>query len=374
MRRRREPTAILWCSGVLALLLGSRAVMGQVDVPGASSEAERDKAGGKVLLLVRGAGDEELLSELRVELRHTPFRILELRLDERFTHREPLGVLGREQLASAAVRIALEESRIELWVHHPEGDVLDSLQVPAESLDARIDALRIAEALRAHGLDLGPRPGRVEPEEPPPVMSRPAPPNPTPSKVVSASPSAKRAEPPRPVPDQRSGGFWIGVGGEMVVSSGGLPPAAVQTTSLGYGWRSRWMVVMTGEVPLMEQRVSGIEGTAEISNYALGLAVARTLYVSPRFVLSLGLGSAGHVVVVDGEAAPGYQSSSTTQTLLSSFATSTMSVPIAPQLRLSSRQFAGVTFSELQVQMGDTVRAKWGRVVAGASLGVDYLF
>jgi hypothetical protein len=372
MRRWASPSVSLSRGFALAVLFGAGAVLGQPGIPKSDQGTIGDNVGSKVLLLVRGDGDEELIRELRIELRRSSFRILELGLDARFTHREPLGGLGREYLASAVVRIALTESQIELWIHHPEGDVLDSLAVPGEAFDPRIDALRIAEALRAHGLDLGPRAGQAEPQEVPAVVSR-SPPRAATPQLVSKRPPKQPAAPPPPAAAQSNGRFWVGVGAGMAASPGGLPPAILQTTSFGYNGTSRWTLSIMGEVPLVHQRVSGVEGTATIDNYALGLVVSRTLFVSPQISLSLGLGSAGHVVVIDGEPTFGYRGSATTQTIFSSFAVNTVSIPITGQLGLSCRQFAGASFSELKVQLGDTVRARWGAFVGGASLDLVYL-
>lgn len=331
-----------------------------------------DSVGSKVLLVVRGAGDEELVRELHIELKRSPFRILELEFYAGSAHKETLGTLGREYVAAAVVRMAPAEKQIELWIHRPEGAVVDSLAVPTDASDPRIDALRIAEALRAHGLDLGPKPGQANPQEVQPVAPRP-PRQPASSRPISKAPPKQSAGSSRAAPAQNPGRLWVGVGGGMAASPGGLPPAVLQTTSFSYDWTSRWTLSLMGEIPILHQKVSSVEGTATVDNYALELAVLRTLFASPSIRVSLGYGSAGHVVVISGEPASGYRGSSTTQTIFSNFAINTVSIPITHQLRLSCRLFAGASFSELEVQLGDTVRARWGRFVGGGSLDIVYL-
>ena len=128
---------------------------GQGPVSAASNVSTANEERERVILLVRTANDEGVMNRVRAELGASAWRILELRLDERLA-KVSLGKLSAQQQARAAVRFSAAEARVELWVSAPAGNIEETLDASDQRDDDAVVALRISEALRARGLNLGP--------------------------------------------------------------------------------------------------------------------------------------------------------------------------------------------------------------------------
>ena len=119
----------------------------------------------KTILLVRTAGDDPVMNRVRADLKGAGWRVVEIAGQDENQARESPGALASELKATAALRVDATTGRIYLHIARNWGDVDEVLRSEDGHVDGRILALRATEALRAHGLDIGPTALPEEPNE-----------------------------------------------------------------------------------------------------------------------------------------------------------------------------------------------------------------
>lgn len=379
-----------WLGTTAALALGLSLA------PGAAAQAIASGSGGaasgapsvsdepaRVILLVRTVNDDGVMNRVRAELGASAWRILELRLDERLG-RVPLSELAAQQQARAAVRFNAAEARVELWVFRPPRDLEETLDAADERDDDAVVALRISEALRARGLDLGaeaklsaeakdPAEGEGQGEAKGPEASREAAkPSPRPEQAAKAA-AAREVTGPGEVREQDRSGheLWLELAGAVSGSPGELGAAIGAWGGARLALGPRWACSLFGVIPLSSQQLSGVEGSARVASYLLGASTEAAWLRRPRWQLGAGVGLAGSRTEMEGTAASGYVGSGDAVYALSPLARVTARVQLAEGVWLSAGGLAGLAFPEVSVKFADRVAAHWGRPLLLATLGLE---
>ncbi len=365
MKRARDSRWVIW--GLVSGWWFGGGGASLADVPvfdgkeGGASVEELEQA--PILLLVRAEGDEMLLAELRSELQNSRYRLIELRLDARVQEGHSLASLGREQKASAAVRCRARRGTIELWIQRNESEIEDLLYREGGVVEPRIEALRITEALRAHGLDLDPLPT---------VMHA------VPEALVAAAMSATSSVVIVPkagavtvaaTPPHHS--WWGGMGLGALVGPADREPSWSVLARLDTEWQSRFGVQVTGSYQLVPVRVDGAEGSAEVRIHTLMVGTFHRVFSTRAFAVLGGVSAAGHLVTVRGSANPGYRGTEQSHFLGSGWIESRVRLQLGSSTRLGFGQGVGVTSSRLQIKLGDAVRAEWASPVFSLALAVE---
>jgi hypothetical protein len=312
----------------------------------------------RVILLLRTPGDEDTISRLRFELQDGGWRILELRLDERF-EAEPLSVAAKREGATAAVRVDGPRASVELWVRSPQGPIGESFSAAGEHAVGQVLALRVAEALRARGLLVPPAaenaPAEPVQPPPPPFVDREER-TPAPKTRVSAP------QPPR---------VSLELGSGVLLSPGGLPPVLVMDAGLRLELARIWSLSLCGIIPLMRQRVGGNEGEAVISTFVVG-ALAEVEWATFSFGgLRSGVGAGSSVTSMSGRARAGFESEEETIAVFTPLARTSFHVGLAPWLRLRAAAEGGATVPAVRVVFGSREVASWGRPFVVAALTLE---
>ena len=328
--------------------------------PPADYELDPTRAfGDRVILLVRTPGDDGVMTRLRADLLGSEWRIVEIRLDERFEP-GPLGISAERERASAAVRIDTRRGTIELWVLRPDGPVEETIATPTDQRSEQVLALRVAEALRARGILLsGPkRRGR-----------EPAPrPTPEPSSAVPRNDGAKPSVPAR---DRDRAWLWFELGAGLALSPGGLEPLALAEAGARFEFAERWSFSLNALLPVSHQTVTAAEGEAEVSTWLAGGGLDFEWTRLPFGGLRSGIGAALAVTTMSGNAGPDFASSEDVVTTFVPLARSSFYVDLGRRFRLRSGVAVGTTLPEVRVAFGSRDVASWGEPVLVMSLVLE---
>jgi hypothetical protein len=371
--------AIATCVPLAASASAQSAAEPALSAGSSASSASEERP--RVILLVRTENDDGVMNRVRAELRSSAWRIVELRVDDRLA-RAPLGQLAAEQAVRAAIRFDPAEARIELWIFRATGSVEETLGDRSDRDDDAVLALRITEALRARGLNLGPEPlprdsresEKVEANEGA-TMAKPA--------QTSAAAAQKKNEPPatadkpeeararqvRPFRNE----LWLELAPALSGSPGGLGPAVAGFASVRFELTPRWSGSLLGLVPLVAQRLTGPEGTANVSIYFVGTAADVAWFRTPRWELSTGAGVGWAQSEMRGTASAGYMGGSDSVTAITPLARTTARLRLIGRWWLTIGGLGGVAVPEVSVKFGDRVAGRWGRPLLVATFGLQLL-
>lgn len=377
-RRRLLRVESLSASLLLSLSVSAQSAAGPE--PGAASATQAAAATSaerpRVILLVRTENDEGVMNRVRAELRTSAWQILELRVDDRLAQL-PLGKLAAQQAVRAAVRFDATDARIELWIFRPAGNVEAAVAGSGEREDDAIMALRIAEELRARGLDLGPESalpdGAPEPAEAA-TKSAPAPqkvpPNPAPRAAARvAAPRRTTGREARPF----ASALWLELGPALSGGPGGLGPSVAGWASVRLEVSPRWSGSILGLVPIVPQRPDGPEGSADISTYLAGASVDVAWLRTSRWRAGVGVGAAWAQSEMRGAASSGYVGGHASVGALMPLGRATAQVQLGERWRLGVGGLGGVALPEVSVKFGDRVAGRWGRPALLATFDLHWL-
>ncbi|HWA74611.1 MAG TPA: hypothetical protein VG937_19835 [Polyangiaceae bacterium] len=353
---------------------------GQGPVSAASNVSTANEERERVILLVRTANDEGVMNRVRAELGASAWRILELRLDERLA-KVSLGKLSAQQQARAAVRFSAAEARVELWVSAPAGNIEETLDASDQRDDDAVVALRISEALRARGLNLGPetkaesesgaasearREGGAKPSV---ARSKPAA-NDVRERANRRSDSAAAAGERSAAPGTRSE-LWLELAGALSGGPGGLGASLDAWGSVRLDFGSRWACSLLGVIPVAPPELDGAEGSARVARYQLGALAEATWLRTRGLRFGGGLGVSGSRTEMQGSGAAGYVGGTDSVFALGPLARAVARARITDGLWLSANGLAGLSFPEVSVKFADRVAGRWGRPLLMVTLGIE---
>lgn len=329
--------------------------------PPADYELDPNRAFGvRVILLVRTPGDDGVMTRLRADLLGSEWRIVEIRLDERFEP-GPLGISAERERASAAVRVDTRRGTIELWVQRPDGPVEETITTPADQRSEQVLALRVAEALRARGILLsGPtRGGRGQAPRPIAEPSRAAPGKNGPKRSVPAHDRNDRAW------------LWFELGAGLALSPGGLEPLALAEAGARLEFAERWSFFLNTLLPVSHQTVTAAEGEAEVSTWLAGGGLDLKWSRLPFGGFRSGIGGAVAVTTMSGKASPDFASSEDVVTTFVPHVQSSFYVDLGRRFRLRSGLAVGTALPEVRVAFGSREVASWGEPFLVISLVLE---
>jgi hypothetical protein len=326
--------------------------------------SENGRSEQRVILLLRTPGDEDTISRLRPELEDGGWQILEIHPSDPITM-EPVAVAASRERVAAAVRVDFTHGSVELWVRRAEGSITETFTASGERSRGRVLAVRVAEALRARGLLLPPKPEgaeedvehraqpRVEPK-----FQRSA----RPERVESLAPDATARHPPR---------FSVELGAGLAMSPGGLSPLVAIDLGLRLALARIWSITAVGMIPVSRQSVRGAEGEALVSSYVVGglveLEWARLSFGGFRS----GLGAGSVITPMAGRGAPGFRGIDDTVIAFAPLARTSFHVNLGTWLRLRTALVAGATFPAVRVAFDSREAASWGRPFGMAGIALE---
>jgi hypothetical protein len=321
---------------------------------GTHAEPERH-----VILLVRTPGDDETISRLRPELSEGGWHILELRPDDRL-EAEALGITAEREGVAAAVRIDVAHSSIELWVYRAEGSIVETFTASRERSSGRVLAVRVAEALRARGLLLPPRPEQHVDE-------------PAPDPVTAHRYTQVRLDEP-PATDATVAHalrFSVELGAGLALSPGGLAPLAVVDLGLRLELARVWSLSAIGVLPVSRQVVRGTEGEAVVASYVVG-GLVELEWATFRFGgLRSGLGVGATITAMSGRASSGFEGQDDTVSVLTPLGRTSFHANLGSWLRLRTAVAIGATLPPVRIDFDAREAASWGNPFVIASVALE---
>jgi hypothetical protein len=329
--------------------------------PPADYELDPTRAfGDRVILLVRTPGDDGVMTRLRADLLGSAWRIVEIRLDERFEP-GPLGISAERERASAAVRIDTRRGTIELWVQRPEGPVEETIATPTDQRSEQVLALRVAEALRARGILLSGPTRRGREQAPRPIAA-----------PTAAAPGKNESKSSASAHDRSDRAWlWFELGAGLALSPGGLEPLPLAEAGARLEFAERWSFSLNALVPVSHQTVTAAEGEAEVSTWLAGGALDFEWSRLPFGGLRSGIGAALAVTRMSGKASPDFASSEDVVTTFVPLARSSFYVDLGRRFRLRSGLAVGTTLPEVRVAFGSRDVASWGKPFLVMSLVLE---
>jgi hypothetical protein len=333
----------------------------------------------KTILLVRTAGDDAVMSHVRAELRAYGWRIIELGRQDGSVLRDSLATLASEQAAMAAVRVDPQVGQIEIHIGRTWGNVDEILRGEEEGpLDGRLLALRATEALRAHGLDLGPTAAPA---------SRNA------NSNAATGPAPRDAEPPRPAavrrenrvpnvpaPKQQASetlpastkGLWLQLAPAAIGSPGGLGLGLAGWVGARLELSTWWSIAVMGLVPITSHAVTEDQGSARVASSAIGIAVEGALLRRSFGSVAAGLGAAELFTMTQGQQAqPGYSTASDPVNTMAVHTYLRVGLRLGPNWNLFGTLLGGMSFPEVSIAFTDRVVRTWGQPYAMLALGME---
>lgn len=341
------------------------------------AHAERQTAPHKTILLVRTAGDDPVINRVRADLSGAGWRIMEIAGQDENQTRESLAALASELKATAALRVDATTGRIYLHIRRTWGKVDEVLRSEDGRVDGRILALRATEALRAHGLDIGPTPLPEEPNEtgaPTQSEKRRVSRSPGPADRHGTAPG-RAAAPTRAAegPAASKQGLWFELAPTAVGSPGGLGYAVSGWIGARFELSRLWSVAATGIVPLWSRRVVESEGSARVATSLFGLGLERVWFRRPGGYWATGLGAAGLATVMQGrQAQAGYHVLTDTVVTVAADLYMRGGWRVLPDWTAFGALLGGVSCPEVEVGFGDRVVRTWGQPYGMLALGVEF--
>ncbi|HEY5955367.1 MAG TPA: hypothetical protein VIV60_02390, partial [Polyangiaceae bacterium] len=356
-----------------ALAVSNRVPETTNSVPSVSQTVQR-------ILLLRTAGDGEVMERVRMELRTYGWEIVEIFADEASASRS-LAEATAEHHVSAAIRIDAASGKIEICVARTWGNAQEVLSNENGNVDSQVLALRLTEALRAHGLAPAP-----EVESSMTAATRSNPPNPpapaTATEPTTAGPhvatvghrlrATERTERTNRNDNATTNSVWLQVAPMLGKSPGGLGLETSGYLGLRAELSPRWSFGMMGIVPLRSREiVTQAEGNAAVRIHAFGGIGEFTPLRSSFGSVSTGLGATALVMTLTGRARAGYVGRN--ETLLTQAVQGYLRFASAPHasLHVFGIVSAGIAIPELSVRFADREVASWGNPFVAVGLGCE---
>jgi hypothetical protein len=249
---------------------------------------------------------------------------------------------------------------VELYLRSREGKRASYESLTAVAGEDESFALRIAEEIRARlvALEL---PARAAPEETGAPASGVA-------AVAARTPATgaeQGARPPRP-------GIDVGVGIAVSKAAGGIGAGLAAALALRLRFASGWGASAQALVPVVSNRVSGVEGSADVRAYMLAGQVDRVVWRGGRSWAALGAGAGGLLLAMEGEAASGFLGNSDTLAVAVLLADGELNVQLGSWLALRLTLLAGAALPRPVIRFDNREVAAWGRPFAAAVIAFDF--
>jgi len=341
--------------------------------------ARSDPASSRLILLVRTAGDSDVMARVRMELRAYGWSVIEILSDEGM-HVGSLAEAASERHVTAAMRVDVEKGQVELHIVRTWGNVQETLRAEGGRVDSQVLALRATEALRAHGLDLGfaiDQVGSATPglaNVPPPGSASPVP---TPLRTDAVPVATKTTA--AIVPDQThrrfqagSRGTWLELAPCLVASPGGFGLDVAGLVGLRVELSSLWSLSAMGTVPFDSHAVHEPEGQASVAIVTVGGAAELTWLRRPFGSASIGLGATAVVMSMRGTGNSGYQGVRETVLTQAPQAYLRFAGAQDPRWHLFGVLIVGVTVPNASLRFGEREVRTWGAPFLALGWGGEF--
>jgi hypothetical protein len=315
----------------------------------ASAETESRPA-KQVLFIVDRPGDP-FTERLRAEIEGMGLKTIVMQADRV----EQMEMAAREQHAAAAIRIVPSRRGVEIWMADETSgrSLLRQLIVDErpEGPDENLVAMQLVELLRTSLIVV------AQPAPPPPPLPVEPPPR--------IETRAARTEP-------CSWCMRVQAGMGTLVSPGGGGPAVEAMLSLELTGE-RLGLALDLAAPLRGNRVTGPEGSADLSASRAGLAfLCRLADRHARLQSTAGLGAGIlHISTDASPNAPLVVSSLAPVTMGAGYARFDAGVGFTRWLRLALRMTGGVSFGQLDIRFAGNDAGSWGRFFGAGTLVLD---
>ena len=315
---------------------------------------------GTLIAVVRDPEtDERTLTRLRSELDALGLRVVEVSEPADGSPRS-LEQSAREVGALAALRVVPWDRGIEVWIADRVSGktaLRELVVAPGEATD-EVVALRAVELLRAM-LELD------QPQERSPAVPRPAP-------KVKRSVTEPKPTPPKAVPAPR---FGVGLGAGPLWSPGGLDPSWQILLKARYVIAPRFSAELVALLPTLPSTIQKPEGSADISTFLVGTALAFDLLPPPSsWTARAAVGVGGAALRMVGSANESYVSRTDTVVVALPHVRLDLLYGVSSNVRLGASIWAGVAWPRATVSFADRQVASWGRPAGAATalLEIDF--
>jgi hypothetical protein len=306
----------------------------------------------RVVLFAKEPPDP-LLRRVTAELHSLGFFVVTVPDDETPKSAAQMETIAQSSDAVAAVRVAVGETSIDLWIVNLRTHEMVLRRV-VSGKDPTVAALRSVEALRVSLVDLQallPPPPEPEPEPPRPREAR--------ETLVVPPPPARRP----------ALGFELGLG--VASGSGGFSGSLHAVGQVEWMAGTHWAIHVLGVAPLMSSRVTANEGSAEVTFGLLGTGVTWQLLAPGPFTPYLGAGVAGVLLYTRGVPSAGFVGYSQVNLMAAPYLRAGSSFSLASGWRLSADLLAAASTPEPVVFFGDRRASAWGRPLLLGDLGIE---
>lgn len=338
----------------------------------------------KTILLVRTAGDDPVMNRIRADLKGAGWRIVEVARWEGPEAPKSLEALATQLAVTAALRVDALVSQVEIHIGRSSGNIDEIVRGQDGQVDGRVLAWRTTEALRAHGLDIGPTAApELRSETCGPVESQTSKAQ-KPREAAASRPTANHRTAPAPAvaastqPMQRSQtawkeGLWLEMAPAATVSPGGMGYGVSGWVGARFELSAFWSVVSANLIPLQPRWVLESEGGAQVFTYLFAAGVEGAWLRRLRWYCATGLGAGGLLTVMQGvHAQTGYRTAADTVGTAAFHLYLRSGLHLESDWTLFSVLLGGMSLPEVKIGFGDRVVRTWGQPYLMLALGAGF--
>jgi hypothetical protein len=330
----------------VAALLAAAPAFGQSPNPGG--------APARVVLFSKDPPDP-LVRRVGAELHSLGFDVVTAPDDETPKSAGQMESTAQSSDAVAAVRVAIGDTSIDLWIVNVRTHEMLLRRVVAGK-DPAVTALRSVEALRVSLIDLQ---ALLPPPEPEPPVAKPA--EPRESIVPLPPPPARRS----------NFGFELGLGAAS--GTGGFEPSMHAALQLQWLASSHWSAQVLGAAPITTSKVTAGEGSAHVTFGILGAGATWQPLAPSAWTPYLGAGVAGVLLYTRGAPSPGFVGHSQVDMTAAPYVRGGSSFVLDASWRLCADVLAAMAAPEPVVYFDNRRASGWGRPLVLGTLGVEVL-
>jgi hypothetical protein len=337
----------------VAALLAAAQASGQSPNPSQSPNPNGTPA--RVVLFSKDPPDP-LVRRVGAELHSLGFDVVTAPDDETPKSAGQMESTAQSSDAVAAVRVAIGDTSIDLWIVNVRTHEMVLRRVAAGK-DPAVTALRSVEALRVSLIDLQallPPP----PPEPEPPVAKPAEPR---ESIVLLPPPTRR----------NNFGFELGLGAAS--GSGGFDPSMHAVGQLQWLASTHWSAQVLGVAPITTSKVTESEGSAHVTFGLLGAGATWQPFAPNAWTPYLGAGVAGALLYTRGSPSPGFIGHSQVDITAAPYMRAGSSFALDASWRLTTDVLAAVAAPEPVVYFDSRRASAWGRPLVLGTVGVEVL-
>lgn len=391
--RKRFGAARLNLRHLLAILFSTQSLRAAPTSEGLPAEQNLASAAplraelteSRSILLVRTPGDEGIIQRVRADLSGFGWSVIEVSAAFDEASRLPIEELARKYGVAAALRVRSALGQVELYMGEGWGRLYEVLRSESGPTDPQILALRTTEALRAHGLHLGPKAPAEAASAAASPPSRQAASSRTATKPATerrpVSPAQAKGAPratvsPEDVAPRSARSLWVGLAPAVTWSPGGLGVGVSGAVSLSLELTETVAITAQGLVPVYARPVTLPEGRVDIETSLLVLGIEATWLRRGRLFSTAGVGIASLFTVAQGQdSSLGYRGTSESTRTFGTQVRTRFGLQATPSLRIFGALDGGVSFPEVKLEISSETSSQvvrsWGRPFGVASVGLE---